>query len=477
MRLKATLFSAVLLGMFASSIPSFAEVQNVRVGGDVTVRAFHRENMDLNEDDDAATGVGDSTDDFFMATTGINIGADLTENVSAFVRLVNERDWNAEGAGGGVSQDTDDIGLSQAYVTLNEMFYSPLTLRVGTQPIVWGRGFVLGSNFIPSVLGNANDRNAAIAANEYTDYTAFDAVRATLDLSNLGGMTLPLTADYVYIKLDENSVGVSDDVNLQGINLSTQFDSSEFETYYLHKRDTTGGTDRTDVHGSLSTLGLRGSGQPVENSLIFGELAYQWGKRATDAEGVYTIGSGQQAWAMNLGAEYTLQDVVSTPTLGTEWIFWSGNDCSHQVTTTGPTACGGWDPIARGYFTTAIREFQSNAATGFYPTPQVGDTAGATNQHQFAVYGSFVPLEDLNVSSRLTLFVLDVPTIQGVSSGGGQNERRRYAGSEWDTNFVYNYTEDVSLGLLYALFVPGTVYETANDSTAQQLVSTVSIKF
>ena len=46
---KATLRSAVLLGLLVWSTPGFAEVQNVKVGGDITVRSFFRSNLDLND--------------------------------------------------------------------------------------------------------------------------------------------------------------------------------------------------------------------------------------------------------------------------------------------------------------------------------------------------------------------------------------------------------------------------------------------
>jgi len=180
MKMKATLYSAVLLGLLAWSMPSFAEVQNVKVGGDTTVRGFYRKNLDLH-DEGSDPGTGLETDRFFMHTTGVNVGTDLTENVSAFIRITNERDWDSTNT----AEAAGDIDLSQAYLTLKELFYSPLTLRVGTQPIVWGRGFIIGSNLFPSVNSTGDDRNASISANEYTDFTAFDAIRATLDLSNV----------------------------------------------------------------------------------------------------------------------------------------------------------------------------------------------------------------------------------------------------------------------------------------------------
>ena len=459
--LKATLRSAVLLGLLVCSTPGFAEVQNVKVGGDITARAFYRKNLDLHDENSSSTQGLDS-DRFFMTTTGINVGADLTENVSTFVRLANERDWNLAAS----TSSANDLALSQSYVTFKELFYSPLTVRIGRQPIVWGRGFVLGSNLIPSILARGDDIHAAITANEFTDFTAFDAIRATLDLSHLGGMNLPLTADYVYIKENENSVGANDDVNLQGVNFSAKFDKmgSEAEAYFLNKRDKSTGTATNDNFGSVNTMGVRGSVKPVDGAYVYGELAWQFGQQATDASGVLPAGGPQQAWAFDLGTDYTFAQVPMTPKIGFEWIFWSGKDVNGAV--------NGWDPIARGYYTTALREFQTATAGGFYGTDQAGDTAAATNQHQLAFYGSLKPVADLTISPRLTFFALDRGALPVAGS-----KRKGYAGAEWDTNIVYDYTSDVQFGLLYAMFSPGNVYRTPNDAVAQELVSTVSVKF
>jgi hypothetical protein len=480
MRWKATLSAVVFLGILGMTLPSAAEVQNVKVGGDITVRSFNRECVDLNCGDDftetgAVTGVaGDSEDAFLMSTVGVNVGADLTENVSAFIRLASERDWNVDGGNSG------DFDLSQAYVRLHEFLYSPLSLTIGQQPIRWGRGFVLGSNLIPGTILGGGDRNGAISANEFTEFTAFDAIRATLDLSNLGAVTLPpLSLDMVYIKLDENTTGQSDDVNLMGFNLSSRIsDETEVETYYINKRDkNTLAVAPTDNDGSVNTIGVRGSIKAMESALFFGEAAYQFGKRATDPAATLIAGDSQQAWAFNLGTEYTLGDVQMSPKLGAEWIFWSGKDAD--------SAINGWDPIARGYFTTALREFQvSNNGGPFFGTPQLGDTSAATNQHQLSLYGSLSPIEDLTISPRVTWFILDVGAVpftvaqvNGATPVQGDGARSRYAGFEWDTSVVYNYTDDVQLGLIYALFAPGSVYRHPNDATAQELITSVSLKF
>ena len=481
---KATLQGAVLLGLLMLSVPtiSLAEVQNVKVGGDITVRAFHRQNLDLHQEDGEVGATLDG-ENFLMQTTAVNVGADLTENVAANLRLTNERNWDINPTSG-TNAASGDIDVSQAYITLKELFYSPLTVRVGTQPIVWGRGFILGNNLFPSVNSTGDDRNASISANEFTDFTAFDAIRATLDLSGVAGLGLPLTADYVYIKSDENAVGDPNDVNIQGVNLSTHFDalSSELETYYINKRDknravevTLGppGGDDGVKNGSVSTIGIRGSAKPAQGSSVWGELAYQFGRRTVDPAAILHMGDAHQAWAFDLGTEFSFEDVAMKPKVGAEWRFYSGKDVNGAV--------NGWGPVAPGYFTTALREFQTGSTVaGFYGNDQTcfvngagrACTASGSNQHELGIWSTFTPIEDLTATSRLSWFVLDVGAIPVAGS-----KRRSFAGTEWDTNMVYNYTDDVQFGFLYALFVPGSAYRTPTDSTAQELVSTVSVKF
>ena len=480
---KATQRSAVLLGFFASamllaSMPALAEVQNVKVGGDLTVRGFYRRNLDLHDERSSATK-GLDQDQFFTSTTGVNVGADLTENVSTFFRLVNERDWNTASVGT-TGTNNNDVALSQAYVTLKELFYSPLTLKIGRQPIVWGRGFILGSGLVPATLQRGDDIHTSFTPNEFTDFTAFDAFRATLDLSGVGGMGFPLTAEYVYIKLVENNVGQNDDVNLQGVNFGTRFDkaNSEVEAYLLNKRDKSSAVNIANKPGSITTMGVRGSTQPGNGCMIWGELAYQFGKRVTDPSSILTAGKDTQGWAANLGLEHTFTGVAMTPKIGAEWRYYSGRDLDGAVP--------GWSIIAPGYFTTALREFQTaSSITGFYPNDQQyfrngangAGTGAQTNQNEFGFFGSLKPIEDLTISPRLSFFVLPVGAYPVGPDGVKTTKRKHYAGTEWDTNVVYNYTDDVQFGLLYALFASGDVYRRPNDSTAQELISSVSVKF
>ena len=491
---KATLQRAVLLGMTAlglliASVPSYAEVQNVKVGGDVTVRSFWRRNLDLRHAENVATTLNRQDDLFLMSTVGLNVGADLTENVSAYIRLANERNWNQSDAGTGTANgNAGEFDLSQAYVTLKELFYSPLTVRIGQQPIQWGRGFVLGSNLLPTVLSSfdagaathpGGTRLGAISAPEYTDFTAFDAIRATLDLGGVASIGVPLTVDYVYIKMDENLVNENDDINLQGFNFSTRFDdmNSELEADWLNKRDRSAFTNDLGKPGSVNTIGIRGSSKPVEGSNFYGEMALQFGHKGSELDNIVNgTGSGAQGWAFDLGGDFTFADVPTSPKVGMEWILYSGHNKDN--------ANQGWEPMAPSYFTTLLRSYQTrNTITGLYPTDQNLVTSAFTNQHELAFYGGLKPIDDLNVDSRLSWFWLEdgqVPDVNGTTGTGGNREG--YVGSEWDTVFTYDYTDDVQLGLAYGVFFPGSVFHDSPDQssgrdTAQELISKVSVKF
>ncbi len=508
--LKATRVRAVLLGLltlFFVSGPAIAEVQNVKVGGELNVRSFLRKNLRLNDGVsnnsgttiyDAVADQGESGDAFLQQLTALDVAGDLTENVKVSTRLINQRVWGSPGdnaAGTGTSSDGNSVQVSLANVTLKELFYSPLTLVLGRQRLWYGRGFIVGSRLTHGDL----DQDDALAADEFSDLTGFDAARLIVDLGGAAPAGLPVTLDLVYAKVDENGVGAAgstdalpgnkDDTDLLGLNVGTKLDdmNGEAEAYFFRKHVQSGNLNTATGFGSRSshpvanTLGVRGSVAPSEASSVWGEMAYQWGNAittgATTAATTLTsegaLGDQYSAWAMNLGADFALGDDTLNSKVGAEWIFYSGREGN-------ATAINGWDPMYRGSFTTALREFQ---APGFYPNAQTGATfdgtttfnqitASTSNQHQLALHATVSPIEDLSIDNRATWFVAD----EGIVPVAG-SKSHKYLGWEWDMQANYAYTDDVNVGLLYGLFLPGTVFRHPNDAAAQELVTSVNVKF
>ena len=491
----------VLALVFAVSTVAYAETQSVKVSGDITLRSFARNNFDLDRNDaapaNAAAVAGvvppnvgtESTDwaTYLTSTAEVQIDADLTDNVSGVIRLINQRVWGdrlyTSTDGGELGQITNindvvvarqtapgtnafDVEVDLAYIELKEFLYSPLTLRMGRQDLWFGRGFIIGANL--------QDNQGSLYAPEYTAVTSFDAIRATLDYD-------PWTIDAVYAKISENARRADDDTNLYGVNVGYVFEdyNGEAEAYYWFKQDRNPGAAATamgvsSVNGNLSddvhTLGLRGSFDPIEDWTVALESAFQTGSFLGIAGQI--DGRDRSAWAIDAMVEcrYFQDDFAWKPVIGAEYIFYSGEGNTGNRNTTTNGTYNGWDSMYRGKFDTAIREFQNV----FYRTATPG-MPSHTNQHQVLARASIEPTDSLTVSGVLGFFWLAEPYAE-VSQVVAENTNR-YVGSELDINMTWDYTEDVQFGLLSAWFFPGSFYGSGQDDIATDIVGTVKLSF
>jgi hypothetical protein len=453
MRLLTVLCVAALVVAFA--VPASAETQNIKVSGDIKAAYVYQDKIDFTDHDR-------DNRNFFMQQVGLNIEADLTDNVSTYVRLINEREWNAAEQSGSVGSDTTnksfDILLDEAYITLKEMLYAPLTVKIGRQNIWLGRGFVIGN----SANWGAGQLGASIQ--EYSDMTAFDSVRATLDYD-------PWTIDLIYAKIDENqstatpAAGTSnyDDVDLYVANVGYDFTKydAEAEAYYIYKTDKSLRIDHKS--DNVQTIGIRGSFVPFDAMNIWAEGAYQFGKDRTSTildNAGNAISATRKAGAVDVGMDYTFTDVKWTPTVGAEWIWLSGDKVSGSKQE-------GWDPLYRGKFDNYLADFR-----GITKVPTQGtatNNSGMTNQQSIALFGSIAPLTDITLDARWTYLWHD----QKVAN----TDLSKKLGWELDGKVAYDYTEDVQFTVCGGLLKPGKYYESPNNKTASQIVAGVAVDF
>ncbi|MFH1310728.1 MAG: hypothetical protein ABIH85_08660, partial [Candidatus Omnitrophota bacterium] len=222
--MKKLLLILALVIAVAFAGAAYAEVQNVKISGDMSIYqtsawydTFYR----------TGTGVNISDADYFwMSTLGVNVDADLTENVGTHVRLVNMRPWDLDDA----DATAMVVGVAQAYVTLKEMLYEPLTVTIGRQPLYMGRGFVVGSNVI-------DPEGSVDIYDQYSLQDAFDAVKLELNSE-------PWKMEAAYSLISGGGVGAgafnsNDNINLWIANLGYSFDeyNSEAELYYVGLED------------------------------------------------------------------------------------------------------------------------------------------------------------------------------------------------------------------------------------------------
>lgn len=464
MKLIKTL--AIVALALVVAVPAFAETQNVKVSGSIDAYGFYRENFELTKNDigsnpAGAGGTGGGTnvhksdaDEYFMSITQVEVSADLTDNVSTVVNLVNQRDWNASqyetAASTNNTAEEFDVILDLAYVQMKEIFYSPLTLTIGRQDIWLGRGLIIGNN------NRAWDPTGTIAANEYSATTAFDAIRATLDFN-------PWTIDAFWSKIDENSHDPEDDIDLFGVNVNYKFAeyNAVAEGYWINEIDrgtlavanaaTTGDTRTNDTY----TLGARAQFDPIAQITLGAEAAYQFGEYRT---AVANPERDRDAWLFNVFGTYRW-DYTWKPELTIEYLHFSGDNNAAAT----PGDYEAWNGLYRGRFYTAYEDFREFV----YGTTQASDPSAWSNHNMLQGKAGIKPLEDLLLEGSLSYFWLD-------EEPAGLNDE---IGWEVDLQATYDYTEDVSFGLLMGWFVPGDLFVGANDETAADIVASTKVTF
>ncbi len=471
-RLSVSLCLIAAVGFVA--VPAFAAVQNVKVSGDISVSGVARNNFDLDKSSSVANSVGarsnqDKQSDF-LSIIRVRVDADLTDNVSTSVRLLNERNWNGNNTTG--NENNRNIGFSTAnvatnekqteldlgYVTLKEFLYSPLTLTVGRQELQFGNGWIVGD---PDTNGVALD--SALAEGDLSARKAFDAIRARFDYN-------PLVLDIIYAKVAENNTTLNDDTTLTGINAGYELNANtNIEGFLFSKiRGVTGTNGATAVDTAattsfdtvkqsadvVNTIGTRVVNKSVKNLAIDAQVAYQFGTynpkldpnarfiSATDKAET----SPRSAWGAEVAATYDLKDVAAIskyePTLTGVYVYLSGESRDK----TGNKAYNGWDGMFEnqsfGHIINAIMGFSNTHLAGL---SLKGKPAADLTAKVDYISGWFAKRYPEGRAAILS----GVGTARQFTMG-----KTPHFGQELDVTLTYDYTEDVQLSLLGGIFFP-----------------------
>jgi hypothetical protein len=342
----------VMMGLLLAA-GSFADLQNVTVGGQITILGEYYTNAytsDLElrwparqlvgrpigtEDNEIYSGFAwdRRVPSYALVSqwTRLHIAADFTDNVGAFIEFDSVDVWGEDLrsnylTGIDTRADTaDDIEVYQAYIDANELFGVPLRLRIGRQELVFGSEWLVGNNDagpIP-IWG-----------------LSFDAIRLTY-------ATEQFSVDAWWSKLVENSPLEADgDVDFSGI-YASYFGVKDvtFDAYWLWLRDAqsledTAGSDALELAERLAgvddyaatnihTVGLRAAGE-VGAFDFEAEAAYQWGTAGQVGYLFKPVLYGDDdakydAWTVHAVAGYTF-DVAWKPRVGADYAYFSGED-------------------------------------------------------------------------------------------------------------------------------------------------------
>jgi hypothetical protein len=481
--MKKLLVAAIMVVL---ATPAFAAIQNVKVSGDITTTWLNDSSYDLGIQ---IGGVpqGDKYQNLFLTQTRLRVDADLSDNVSTTVGLINERAWNAEQSEGGTGylgglNDTN-VQLYLASVTLREFLYSPLTVQIGRQVFNYGNGLIMGDGG-PDNFAGANLINIYA---DLTERTAYDGVTATLDYK-------PLTISLIYFKNSQNLNSISgvyptnggpnnQSSDVYGYNANYQLGDAMgtvFEQYLFARINGVGAVNPVGVGNKGDQLyvpGLRASTSPVKGLTVQGELAWQLGSTPYNTNGVNAEAEKRNAMAAQFLASYALPVLDKyKPTVNASYTYVSGDkngslDYPEDKISSAKTYTG-WDEfntiqgagtIYRSIFLFTNENILSFGASA---TPLEDVTAGVT----------WTGLWNAAPNSAQNPLVLIQPNGTGTSLATGPKDAY-WLGNETDINLTYNYTEDVTFGLNLGWFVPGDVFSANNKDTASQAIASLGVKF
>jgi len=438
---------------------AYAEVQNIKVSGDLLTSTVSRQMFGLGGSSSVSGDKKSDTENIIATQARLRVDADLTDNVMATVRLINERNWEGE------TNASTDIDVDLAYVALKEFLYSPLSVTVGRQEIRLGNALIVGKagTYATNVLNGL--------PSDLSLRKAFDAITAVLNYD-------PLVITGLYAKIDGSNRTLSsdtrsenNDTNLWGVDAAYDFGrrGARAEAYYLRKNgDATTATSSSPATTSdkdvvINVIGGILSATPIENLKASAEFAYQYGDMGNASP-------KKRAYAVQAMADYTFAKVKYTPALGVSYTYLSGDKDSSD------NKDKAWD---RMYYDQAL----NNITYAILPF---------SNMEVFNFKGSVKPKEDITLAANVGLYRLaqkGASTLTGVNVDSNGNtygndsnqytmdSNKRDLGTALDLTATYDYTEDVQFALTGGMFKAGKAFAESNRTTATQVVGSMKVTF
>jgi len=434
---KKWLVVAMVAG-FGLVANSFADVQNIRLSGDIRLRGYMLENAAESD----SSGNLQANAGFISQRTRVSVEADLEDHVLVVVTLKAEGLWGAADqsstAGAGTEDDSGgainrgwSTGVVEAYVQLNEVFYSPATVKLGRQYLNYGHGLILSSN-----------------EQEYN----YDAGRLVLDY-------YPLTIDLIGARLVDNGSfgGDSDHQSANLLFLNARYEMSDsivkdIEGYFgwvaqsAHNGASSSAAPPTMNGASPWVIGVRGDLTPADSFKVWFEGTYEGGANGT------ANNENIRAVLANGGASFAFKCGWS-PVVHANYTFASGGGAGQSggpFGTPGASAFRPWFDYVEGY-------------NGYLFAPEL------SNIHIFNAGVTSKPYENMSLSCNVYYYLkADSDSFAGsnpnIDFGGleytreGTQSNSRQIGWEIDNVFGYDYSKDVRFQLVNAFFIPAGAY-------------------
>lgn len=506
------LIAAVLM---AATLPAYAELQTVTVGGEIRIRANYYDslvttpagdwvNRTLSRPGGAEVRIpgvilprrpiGDPVGgqtilssfafdsdenalDFIEQRTRLNVTADFSNDVTAFIELdsydIYGEDFRSDYITGADfrAATADDVEVYQAYIEAEELGGSPVRLRIGRQELSLGSEWLVGVNDTSSFFTGLS----------------FDGVRLTYAVD-------VFCVDVIYAQLAEIGIAEEDgDITLAGVYGSyLGLEDITLDAYWLWVRDpraladTPGfpilnevealiGVDQYETT-NLHTFGLRGAG--TFGAFDFeAEVAYQLG----DAGQVgflfkpFVYGDDDadfDEWAANLEVGYTF-DMASTPRLYLGAAYFGGEDerdlsfieWLNPFTRLSPDASVSFNRLFSNW---EYGEFLDFTTLSNAYVLRTGASANPTESVEVSLHLLyFAAVEEFDRPWSLKIGDYYVPIFFPWSFLDQESDEE--IGWELDLYLTYQYSEDLSFEVGYAHFFSEDGAEDGNFSSGNGL--------
>lgn len=431
-------------------MPSYADIDNLDIGGDVSVWMVYTDNTEDFYDD------GDDQDDFIRTELHLWFEADLADNVMARISLEADRAWNEEDADynnlDGMRPDDNnlDVFVEEAYIKVSDIYDSMVSVQIGRQFITYGDGFVIGD----SRPGNpSNLRTLGTWEND-----PFDAIKIMMDFDTV-------SLDIIVAKDAETRVEqASPDGDTDSYIAYMQYtgiEDHQIDAYFLFTNmDGTRIGKPNATQADVFALGVRAAGTIMEGLTYKAEFVYEFGEFTDIPSGTSTTDIDISAWAAELGLKYMI-DMDYEPWIAFTYTYFSGDDDATDDDIDAYIqlfSSKTYGEIAEGIF------FNDWALT----TTTSGISPTHYGSHVFNLGGGFNITENLSASLQLYYFLADEDKYLDDDE----------LGWELDGYLDYQFSEELSASLAAGFLDPGDAFENINqDDTAYFVRGGVSVSF
>lgn len=420
-------------GLMLVGTAGLAAAATIDVGGEVRIKYENRQELSFDSD-------GGAAEHGTHQRTRINVNAKVNDEISGFIQLQNIRTWGGEAGANSVANTTDNstnTDVHQAYIQVNKVFGTPLSVRIGRQELAYGDHRLVGS------LDWADSARAfdAVKVMYNAGDIALDVWSAKVDEMSWGNNT----GSSNIVSTDPNADGTDTDLDFYGAWLTYKgIKDNVIDVYALVLRD---GTPSSTINGIV----YNGAGSTQEGALSL----YTLGARLKGAMGGldYTVEINRQqgndtddrdiesmGYAVNVG--YTIP-VDMSPRIYAEYVFADGDDNSSDDD---------------------VETFNQLFPTGHAHLGYM-DLVGFQNVEAWRFGASIKPTKALYIQADYWNFKLAEDKDAWYRASGGSVIAANSAnseddiGGEVDLTIKYKYSDNLSLEGGYSIFFAGDIVD------------------